>query len=177
MLKFVGDLRSLLLALWLGAACFFSFAVAPSAFSVLPARDLAGSVVSRTLLIINLSGIVFGAFLLLTSFLPSRNAKPFAVWIERFLLFILTVACVVGQFVIALWMSQIRTSIGKPIEELAEDDALRIQFNQLHEYSVYVLSGAMIAAALSYFLLAYRSRNADIKEVKALSKDLPDFKF
>ncbi|HRH44534.1 MAG TPA: DUF4149 domain-containing protein [Pyrinomonadaceae bacterium] len=177
MLKFVGDLRSLLLALWLGAACFFSFAVAPSAFSVLPARDLAGSVVSRTLLIINLSGIVVGAILLLTSFLPSRNAKPFAVWIERLLLAILTIACVIGQFVIALWMSQIRTTVGKGIEELAEDDALRIQFNQLHQYSIYVLGAAMIAAALTYFLLGYRSRNTENKEIKTVSKDLPDFKF
>lgn len=176
MLKFVGDLRSLLLALWLGAACFFSFAVAPSAFGVLPSRDLAGSIVSRTLLIVNLSGIVIGAFLLLTSFLPSRNAKTFAVWIERLLLAILTIACVVGQFVIALWMSQLRTAIGKTIEELAEDDPTRLQFNQLHEYSIYVLGAGMIAAALSYFLLSYRSRNTEDKEITTTRKDLPDFK-
>lgn len=177
MLKFIGDLRSLLLALWLGAACFFSFAVAPSAFGVLPSRDLAGSVVSRTLLIINLSGIVISAFLLLTSFLPSRNAKTFAVWIERLLLAILTISGIVGQFVIALWMSQIRTSVGKAIEELAEDDPLRLQFNQLHEYSVYVLVAGMVVAALCYFLLAYRSRNTENTEIKTTSKDLPDFKF
>jgi beta-lactamase regulating signal transducer with metallopeptidase domain len=177
MLKFIGDLRSLLLALWLGAACFFSFAVAPSAFGILASREMAGSVVSRTLLIVNLSGIVIGAILLLTSFLPSRNAKTFAVWIERILLVLLTIGCVVGQFVIALWMGQIRTTAGKAIEELAEDDALRIQFNQFHEYSIYVLGAAMIAAALSYFLLAYRSRNTENTTVKPTSKDLPDFKF
>lgn len=178
MLKFIGDLRSLLLALWLGAACFFSFGVAPSAFNVLQAPDLAGSLVSRTLLIINLSGTVIGAVLLLTSFLPSKSAKTAVVWVERILLAILTIACVVGQFVIALWMSQIRLSIGKPIEELAADDPLRIQFDQLHQYSVYVLMAGMIAAALSYFLLAYRSRNTDIKEIKTTSnKDFTNFKF
>lgn len=177
MLKFIGDLRSLLLALWLGAACFFCFAVAPSAFGVLPSRDLAGLVVSRTLLFINLSGIVIGAFLLMTSFLPSRNAKIFAVWAERFFLVILTVAGIVGQFVIGLWMSQIRNSVGKPIEELAEDDALRLQFNQLHEYSVYVLVTGMVVAALCYFLLAYRSRNTENKEIKTSNNDLPGFKF
>lgn len=177
MLKFVGDLRSLLLALWLGAACFFSFAVAPSAFGVLPSRDLAGSVVSRTLMIINLSGIVIGAFLLLSSFLPSRKAIPFAIWGERILLAILTIACVVGQFVIALWMAQIRISIGKPIDELAAEDPLRVQFNQLHEYSVYVLVAGMIAAGLAYFLLAYRSRNTENTEIKTTKNDLPEFKF
>jgi hypothetical protein len=177
MLKFAGDLRSLLLGLWLGAACFFSFAVAPSAFGVLPSRDLAGSVVSRTLMIVNLSGIVIGAILLLTSFLPSRNAKPFAVWGERILLAILTIACVIGQFVIALWMASIRMSVGKPMEELAAEDPSRVQFNQLHEYSVYVLIAGMIAAALTYFLLAYRSRNTEIIEVKKTKNDLPEFKF
>lgn len=177
MLKFIGDLRSLSLALWLGAACFFSFAVAPSAFGVLPSRDLAGSVVSRTLMIVNLSGIVIGAFLLLTSFLPSRKAIPFAVWGERILLALLTIACVIGQFVIGLWLAQIRISIGKPIEELAAEDPLKIQFDQLHQYSIYVLGAAMIAAALSYFLLSYRSRNTEIIEVKKTKNDLPEFKF
>ncbi len=177
MLKLIGDLRSLLLALWLGAACFFSFAVAPSVFGILPSRDLAGSVVSRTLMIVNLSGIVIGAFLLLTSFLPSRNAKPFAVWTERILLAILTIATVVGQFVIALWMSEIRLNAGQPIEELAADSRLRMQFDQLHIWSVYVLMAAMIGAALSYFLLAYRSRNTENKEIKTTNKDFTDFKF
>lgn len=177
MLKFIGDLRSLLLALWLGATCFFSFAVAPSAFIVLQSPDLAGSIVSRTLMIVNLSGIVIGAFLLLTSFLPSKSASAILVWIERLLLAILTIACVVGQFVIALWMNQIRLSIDKPISELPQDDLARIQFDQLHQYSVYILMTAMIAAALSYFLLAYRSRNTANKEVITTKKDSTDFKF
>jgi hypothetical protein len=177
MLKIIGDLRSLLLALWLGAACFFSFAVAPSAFGILPSADLAGSLVSRTLMIVNLSGIIIGAFLLLSSFLPSRSANNILVWIERLLLLIMTLGTVIGQFVIALWMSQIRFSIGRPIEELAVDDPLRMQFNQLHIWSVRVLVIAMIAAALSYFLLAYRSRKTDLKEIKATTnKDFTDFK-
>ncbi len=176
MLKFVGDLRSLLLALWLGASCFFSFAVAQSAFSVLQSPDLAGALVSRTLMIVNLSGIVIGAFLLLTSFLPSKSANTFVVWIERLLLAVLTIACVVGQFVIALWMNSIKMSMGRPIEELAADDPNRLQFGLLHQYSIYVLMTAMIAAALSYFLLSYRSRNTEDKEIKTIDKDFADFK-
>ena len=177
MLKFICDFRFLLLAFWLGAACFFRFAMAPSAFAVLPTHDLAGFVVQRTLMILQISGIVIGAFLLLTSFLPSRSAHNFFVWTERILLLILTIACTVGQFVISLWMAQIKMSMGKPIDELALDDPLRAQFNQLHQYSVYVLSAAMIAAALTYFLLAYRSRNNENKENKITNNDLPEFKF
>ena len=73
--------------------------------------------------------------------------------------------------------SRLRATAGRPIEELAEDDALRIQFNQLHEYSVYVLMAGMIAAALAYFLLAYRSRNTENKEIKTTVKNSTDFKF
>lgn len=177
MLKFIGDLRSLVLALWLGAACFFAFAVAPSAFSVLASRDMAGSLVSRTLMIVNLSGIVIGGFLLATSFLPGRSARNLLLWAERILLTVLTLAAVIGQFVIALWMSQIRMSVGKPMEELALDDPMRIQFDSLHVWSVNVLVAGMIAAVLTYFLLSYRARHTEIKEIKRTEPGLPDFKF
>jgi len=176
MLKIVGDLRSLLLSLWLGAACFFSFAVAPSAFAVIAERDLAGLVVSRTLFIINISGLIIGVLLLLTSFLPSRRAIPVAVWAERLLLGILITATAVGQFVIAFWMGQIRNIVGQAIESLAEDDLNRIQFNRLHEYSVYVLGAGMIAALLTYFILSYRARHTETIETRTSSKNPLDFK-
>lgn len=176
MLKIIGDLRSLLLALWLGAACYFSFAVAPSAFGILPSRDLAGSVVSRTLLILNLSGIAIGAILLLSSFLPSKNAKTAVVWIERILLGILTITCIIGQFVIGVWMNQIRTSVGRPIEELAVDDASRLQFDQLHIWSVNVLVAGMIAALLSILYLHIVREIPKIKKLKLQSKNLENLK-
>ncbi len=175
MLKIVGDLRSLLLSLWLGAACFFSFAVAPSAFAVIAERDLAGLVVSRTLFIINISGLIISVLLLLTSFLPSRQAIPFALLVERFLLSVLIAATAVGQFMIAFWMSQIRTVVGQAIESLAEDDPNRIQFNRLHEYSVYVLGTGMIAALLTFFILSYRARHTKTLETKTTSKNPLDF--
>ncbi len=65
-MKFISDIRLLLIGLWLGAAVFF-IAVAQSAFAVLPSREMAGSVVSRTLLIINVSGLIIGLILLATS--------------------------------------------------------------------------------------------------------------
>lgn len=155
-MNFFGNVRLLLLALWLGAACFF-IAVAQSAFAVLPSRELAGSVVSRTLLILNVSGLIVGAILLLTSFVRKIDANRFRVWAERFLLLVLTAACVVGQFVIGLWLSYIRAQINRPIDEVAADDPLKIQFNTLHEYSVWVLFAGMLAALLAFFLIAQKT--------------------
>jgi hypothetical protein len=167
-MKFITNTRSLLIALWLGAACFFSFAVAPSAFGVLPSRELAGSMVSRTLAIVNFSGIVIGLILLLTTLVKRLDLKPLWLWIERFLLLIMTAACAVGQFVIGLWLSSIRAQIGKPIEEVASEDPLRIQFDALHQYSVWVLAAAMIAALLVFFIISGKSFNNSEKDV---SKD------
>ncbi len=90
-MKFISDTRLLLVGLWLGAAVFF-IAVAQSAFAVLPSRELAGSVVSRTLLIINVGGLIIGLILLATSFFRQLNVKPLWLWTERILLVILTAA-------------------------------------------------------------------------------------
>ncbi|MDQ3323224.1 MAG: DUF4149 domain-containing protein [Acidobacteriota bacterium] len=163
-MNFFSDIRRLLLILWLGAACFFSFAVAPSAFAVLPSREVAGAIVSRALAIVNFSGLAVGLILLATSFIKQTGVNRFQLWAERFLLLILMLACAAGQFVIALWLSIIKAQIGRPIDEISVDDPLRIQFNNLHQYSVWVLVAAMIAALMAYFVMARRAEKILIPE-------------
>ncbi len=155
-MKFISDIRLLLVGLWLGAAIFF-VAVAQSAFAVLPSRELAGSVVSRTLMILNVGGLIIGLILLATSFFKRLDIKPLWLWTERILLVVFAAACAVGQFVIGLWMSWIRAQIGRPIDEVAVDDPLRIQFNNLHQYSEWVLMAAMFATLILFFLIARKS--------------------
>jgi hypothetical protein len=154
-MKFLSDIRLLLLTIWLGAAIFF-IGVAQSAFAVLSQRELAGAVVGRTLSILNIAGIVIALILIATSFVRSSNYHRVAVWSERFLLLLIAAACAIGQFVIGLWMSMIRTQMGKPVDEVATDDPLRIQFNNLHEWSVWVLTGGMIAALIVFFIISNR---------------------
>lgn len=158
-MKLLFDFRILLLGLWLGAACFFSFAVAPSAFAVLPTRELAGSVVNRTLAIVNYSGIIIGLLLLASSYVRRENVNRVRLWIEQGTLFLLSAACAFGQFVIAARLSSLRQSIGRPIDEVAVDDPLRVAFNDLHSYSVTILIVAMISAVIAFFLLVGRTRN------------------
>jgi uncharacterized membrane protein len=156
-MNFIKDFRALLIGLWLGAACFF-VAVAQSSFAVLPSRELAGAVVSRTLMIINLSGLIIGAILLAASFVKQNATKPFLVWTERLLLALVTASCAVNQFIIGSWLFYIRAQFGgKPIDEIAADDPLKIQFNTLHEYSVWILFAGMIAALLAFFIILRKS--------------------
>lgn len=161
-MSFFSDIRRLLLVLWLGGACFFSFAVAPSAFAVLPSREIAGAIVSRSLSIVNYSGLIVGLILLASSFVGQAAANRFRLWAERFLLLILMLACAAGQFVIAQLLTLVKAQIGRPIDEIAVDDPLRIQFNNLHQYSVYVLITAMTAALIAYFLMARAKTNKNL---------------
>ena len=158
-MKFLTDFRLLLLAIWLGAALFF-IAVAQSAFAVVPERELAGAVVNRTLSILNFTGLGISAVLLVTSLATARGTKRYWVWMERILLLIVLAACAVGQFVIGLWLGMVRVQMGRPIDQVAADDPLRIQFDNLHEWSVWVLMTGMGAALIAFFIIANRKFGA-----------------
>jgi len=160
-MKWLADFRLLLLGLWLGAACFFSFAVAPSAFSVLPSRELAGAVVNRTLAIVNYGGLIIGLILLASSFVRGQNTNRIRRWLEQVGLLLLIAACAFGEFVIGARLQNLRGQIGRPIDEVAMDDPLRVAFNDLHGYSVTILLTAMIAALVTFFLLSRRARNTN----------------
>jgi hypothetical protein len=161
-MKFVSDIRLLLTGLWFGAAVFFIF-VAQTAFSVLPERELAGAMVNRTLAILNYSGLAISIILLVTSIVGQAIVNKVWLWIERVLLLLMAVATAVGQFVIGWWLVLLRNEMGKPIDQVAVDDPLRIQFNQMHEYSVWVLMTAMVAALLVFFIIANRRFTAPKK--------------
>lgn len=170
-MNWLTDFRILLLGLWLGAACFFSFAVAPSVFAVLPSRELAGSVVNRTLAIINYSGLFIGLILLASSYIARQKSNRVGLRIEQCLMLLLTAACAFGQFVIGARLQDLRRQIGRPIDDLATTDPLRIAFNDLHGYSVIILSAAMIAALITFFLLIRRAGNSERRDERISTLD------
>lgn len=170
-MKFFSDIRLLLLTIWLGAAVFF-IAVAQSAFAVLPEREMAGAVVNRTLAVLNYGGIGIAALLMVSSFAGVGTVNKVWLWIERFLILVIAVACTVGELVIGFWLSSLRAQMGRPIDEVAVDDPMRVQFNMLHEYSVWVLFAAMIAALLTFFIISNRKFGAAATPAKP---DIYDF--
>lgn len=159
-MKLFSDIRLLILAIWLGGAIFF-IGVAQSAFAVIEQRELAGALVNRNLSILNFAGMAVTVILLLTSLVGTSRISTFWLWVERFLLLLVGAACAIGQFVIGFWLASVRSQIGKPIDDVALDDPLRIQFNMLHEYSVWVLFAAMAAAFLTFFIISNRKFNTD----------------
>lgn len=173
-MKFLSNIRLLLMGLWLGAAVFF-IGVAQSAFAVLPTRDLAGMIVNRTLMIVQVAGIVIAVLLLATSLIGAAGTNRALLWAERLLLVIVAAACAVGQFVIALWMWNIRAQMGKPIDEVPVDDPLRVQFNNLHDYSEWVMLAAIASALIVFFIIANRRASGAAASSKTSTSDPFDF--
>jgi hypothetical protein len=160
----VRDVRLLLVALWLGGAVFFSATVAPTAFSVLRSRNVvyaneaAGSIVTRTLSVINTGGFIIALLLLASAFLFRRNATRRAFLAETASLALVMITTGVGQWIIAARMLALRAQMVRPIDDVAIDDPLRVSFNSLHGYSVTALGVAIIAAAVALLLIARRTK-------------------
>lgn len=159
-------LSLLLLGVWLGAAIFFSAAVAPNVFGVLRgaelpnASTLAGSVVNRLLAIINKGGLEIGLFLLVVSFFLTRGQKLMIRIAEMFSLAIMTIMTGIGHWVVAARIAALRTAVQLPIDQIAPTDPRRIEFDSLHRYSVVMLSVAIIAALLAFVLRSLPDRKS-----------------
>lgn len=143
---------------------YFSSVVAPSVFSVLRAfqlpnvGEIAGTFVTRTLSIVNASGVIISLFLLASAFAFGRGLGKRTLFLEIASLIVMAVGTGAGQWVIAARMRALRVAMVLPVDQIPADDPRRIAFNQLHGYSVTALSIAMIAALVAFLVIAYRAR-------------------
>jgi hypothetical protein len=148
------------LAIWFGAALFFSVVVAPAAFGVLRsyglpnASEIAGGIVTRSLSVVNVSGFVIALLLLLTLFAGRGSLGRWSFMAETICLSLILIATGLGHWLIAARMRALRVAMSLPIDQIAIDDPRRIAFNNLHGYSVNALALAMIAALVALVLMA-----------------------
>jgi len=161
------NIRMLLLASWLGMAIFFSAAVAPSAFRVLrtfdvpDANEIAGTIVSRTLAIVNISGFILSLILLITAFALKKSYGRRSFTFQIIFLLMVAITTGVGEWVIAARMRGLRAAMGLAIDHVPVDDPNRLVFAALHGYSVAALGTAIMAAALAILVMALVPRKAD----------------
>jgi len=143
---------------------FFSSVVAPSVFSVLRAfqlpnvGEIAGTLVTRTLSVVNVSGLIICLFLLVTALAFGKGLGKRSFFLELASLIVVAVTTVTGQWVIAAKMRALRVAMVLPVDQVPIDDARRVAFNRLHGYSVTALSIAMVAALIAFLIIAYRAR-------------------
>ena len=147
-------LMLLSLIVWLGGLIFFP-AVAQTAFSVLPTRHLAGSMVGRSLGILHwmgmISAVIFLASSLLFSRLSTGEAHLFAP--RNVLICLMLLLTLFSQFGIIPRMDAIRTSIGE-IDAAPAGLPARMQFDALHHWSTRIESGVLLFGLVVAYLTA-----------------------
>jgi hypothetical protein len=150
-------LMMLSLAAWLGGIVFFGAVMAPALFSTLPSRHLAGSVVTRTLASLHMMGLVCGVLFLGASALHNYLVRGAAQLIStaHVLIVLMLLLTVISQFAIAPRMATLRADMGV-IDEVAPDDARRIEFNRLHVWSTRLEMGVLLLGLGTLWLVARR---------------------
>jgi uncharacterized membrane protein len=139
------------LSLWLGSDVFLSFVVAPGAFHLLASRDQAGAMVGFALGRMHLLGVVCGIVILVARLVRTRSfvslAAPAALCVV--LMILLTV---VSQQAVSPKMAALRTQMGS-IQATRADNPLRLEFDRLHQRSVMLESGVLLAGFGAFCLM------------------------
>ncbi len=145
------SLEFLCLSLWLGSDVFLSFVVAPGAFSVLPTRDQAGTLVGYALGRLHLFGIVCGIVFFVLRLARTRTFASYVApaAIAVVLMVSLTAA---SQYGVSARMARLRSEMGS-VDKTPLDSPLRVEFDRLHKISVKLEGGVLLAGlAALYFL-------------------------
>ncbi|HEY8189017.1 MAG TPA: DUF4149 domain-containing protein [Pyrinomonadaceae bacterium] len=156
---FLNQLRMLLLAAWLGTAIYFSAVIAPSVFKVLRSfsltnpNEIAGTIVTRTLSVVNTSGFVLSLLMIIITFAIRKNYARLSLILQLALLTIVALATGLGEWVIAARMRGLRVAMHGQIDQIPLSDPNRMAFAALHGYSVAALGLAMIAVFVMVVLM------------------------
>lgn len=158
-MSIVRFLMLLTLVVWIGGIAFFAFVLAPTVFhpGILPSRQLAGQVVSRSLGILHWMGIACGVVFLVTSVVDSQVSTGFAaVFSARNLLVCaMIVVTLVSVFAISRPMLALRNDMVF-IDNVPHDDARRVEFNRLHVWSTRLESTVLLLGLAVIYLTARR---------------------
>jgi hypothetical protein len=164
----------LALIVWIGGIIFFSFVVAPTLFSVLPTRELAGNVVTRCLGALHWIGLVSGLIFLLCSVVynqmkhadahpsepkpgsPGTPARLLSA--THILLAIMLILTAISQFGISPKMQALRAEM-HAIDNLSASDPRRVEFNRLHAWSTRAESGVLLCGLVVVVLTGRRFSN------------------
>lgn len=132
------------LVVWIGGVIFFGAVLAPTVFSVLPTRHLAGQVVSRSLTILHWMGIISGLAFLVTSMTYSRLNVGFAHPFEtrHVLVMVMIVLTLISMYAVMSKMEALRADMGI-IDDVPQNDPRRVEFDALHRWSTRLEVGVL----------------------------------
>lgn len=157
MVVFLDVAQFLVLTLWVGAMFGFAALFAPVLFRTLPSREQAGAVAGQALARIDSLGQVTGGIMLVITALQAIERGWQAIDLGRLLLAVAMLALVVlNSVTIRQRIAAIRQQMGRPIDELAADDPLRLEHRRFHSISRAVYSVTLLLGTLLIVLSALR---------------------
>jgi hypothetical protein len=156
-MTFLRFLMFLSLVVWVGGIIFLSFVEAPTAFSVLPSRHMAGAVVGHSLGILHwmglFAGVIFLGSSMLLSSLTTGSAQPFTC--RHVLVLLMLLITIASQFGISPKMASLRAQFGD-IDTVAPTDPGRMQFDALHKWSVRLEGTVLVMGLVALYFTARR---------------------
>ena len=154
-MSFLRYLMLLSLVVWLGGLIFFAFVLAPTVFTILPTRHLAGNVVARSLSSLHWIGIICAIVFLVSSILHSQIAKgTLRLFAARHVLIVLMLLLtLISQFGIMPRMDVLRASVGE-IDSVPPNNPVRMQFDALHVWSTRVEGGVLLLGLVVVYVTA-----------------------
>jgi len=118
----------------------------------MPTKDLAGVVVGYSLARLHILGIVAGCvYLIATAALEKSVAvltRPAAL-----LVFIMILCTMASQYGVIARMDALRAQMGS-VDAAPAGNPLRVAFDQLHQYSVWLESAVLFSGLAALFLTA-----------------------
>ncbi|MFZ0036854.1 MAG: DUF4149 domain-containing protein [Candidatus Acidiferrales bacterium] len=138
------------LGTWVGSILFFSFAVAPAAFTVLSNRHDAGAVVGYSLTRLHWSGMIAGLIYLAALVLEQ---KSFTGWFRpaAFAVILMIALTFSSQHFVSRRMTVLRAEMGS-IDSTPLDSPLRVEFDSLHKASVRIEVTILLCGLAGLFL-------------------------
>jgi uncharacterized membrane protein len=152
-------LMLLSLVVWVGGIAFFAFVLAPTVFhpGILPSRQLAGAVVSRSLGILHWMGLSCGLVFLVTSVIDSRImiGVPALFSARNLLISAMILLTLISMFAISTRMLDLRNQMVF-IDNVPHEDARRLEFNRLHVWSTRLESTVLLLGLAVIYLTSRR---------------------
>ena len=154
-MTFLRTLMHLALIVWIGGIVFFAAVLAPTVFRVLPTREMAGNVVNPSLQSLHSMGLVAGVIFLICSLALSRVqfARIRVVTAVNILILLMLALTLFSEFSIAPKMRVLRADMGT-IDTVPVNDARRMDFNRLHQWSTRSEVGVLLLGLVVVVLTA-----------------------
>lgn len=174
-MTFVRFLMLLSLVVWVGGIIFFAFVVAPALFSVLPTRQLAGSVVTRCLGALHWIGVGCGVAFLIFSIWESYGRLG-AVRLDSLrngMVIGMLALTLLSQIVVGGQMQALRSNMGD-IDTVSVTDARRVEFNSLHQWSTRLEVMVLLLGLVAIYAMARQTNVPSPQAGAASAKARPD---